>query len=76
MSYNDNSPDCRQWSNRHLFWELRRVANFERFGPDTFVPEKTIDRTGDAFREATALYRKTWLDPLIDELARRLNVEP
>lgn len=72
---NDTSPYLERWTNAKLLRELNRIANFERFDClDVTDPEKTMPHTGAAVREATRIYRGSWLQPIIDELARRAKV--
>lgn len=64
---NDNSPYIENWTNRKLIAEIRRIANFEKFG--RLKDGKDI---GDDIRENTRIYRNSWLNPLIEEIERRL----
>lgn len=70
----DLSSDYRRWTTAKLIREIRSKANLERFGG--YLPEGYNCRgfpydDGDAIREATRIYRESWLNPLIDELERR-----
>jgi hypothetical protein len=62
MTAQDCSCDHTRWSNRKLIAELRDKANLTRFDGDR----------GNPVREATRLYRETWMNPLLDEVERRL----
>lgn len=71
----DNSIYSENWTNAKLIRELREKANMTKFGsyfrnePVTFG---TQAESGDFIREETRLYRQSWVNPLIDELERRL----
>lgn len=72
---NDNSPYPRDWTTRKLFRELDKTANLEgfywRINPDYCQPPTHADD----IREITRLYRKTWMLPIIIELAKRMKIE-
>ena len=54
--------------------ELRRVANFENAGFDDLQQrDVTIEdgRVTDFIRERTESYRRSWMNPIIDELIER-----
>ena len=72
-------------TNQQLIDELRRTANMElmgvTFSRDTLAKMLTAyedssisrhDVHADAIREATRLYRDSWVNPVLDEIERRL----
>lgn len=67
-------------SKKQLLAELRSMANFENasFGrlweSDADPLPKTEKEVTDFIRRRTALYRETWVTPLIAELESRLGV--
>lgn len=65
---NDDSPYHERWTNKKLFDELMRTANLRDFGGMDSLE-------ADRIRERTRLYRDTWMNPLIRELAKRMKVE-
>lgn len=73
---NDNSAYPERWTTAKLFRELNKYANLESFSWD-FSPHLNNNPVANAndVREVTRLYRKTWLQPIINELARRAKVE-
>lgn len=75
MRTNDNSIDVTRWSKEKLFRELNHRANFENNNYQ--LPLITGLNRDDkaAIRQATKLYRETWVQPLIRELARRMKVD-
>lgn len=82
----DSSHDCARWSYAKLMREIRSFSNQERFSPSAGdIAEiarlhhetrnntvTTSDATEAAYKEASRIYRETWLNPLLDELERRL----
>ncbi len=81
MRMNDQASSPQRWTNAKLFKELMNKANLESFsGNLTVTPEQAIKDcdmfadAGDTIREATRLYRQSWMNPLIKELARRMKV--
>lgn len=86
MSYrNDASSDHTKWSNRKLICEIKRIANFTNFsvGWNDIPAEYKVGwheqvnpnspKIEDFIREQTRCYRDSWLNPLIEELERRLT---
>lgn len=74
-NWRDSSCHPQDWTMRKLLREIRGFANFERFGGTIEVDASKNDYLrddGPALREGTHLYRDTWLNPLLDELDRRL----
>lgn len=74
MTPNDNSSDCRRWSNRKLMAQARKLANLTEFG--SYFREQPMilsvnEDAGPFVRETTRLYRETWLAPILDEIERR-----
>jgi hypothetical protein len=79
--YRDRSPHPRDWTNAKLMREARDFANMERFDGSLDLGlmkpfggkevHPTSNRAGDAIREATRLYRSSWLNPILDEIERR-----
>ena len=72
--YNNNSSDCRRWTNARLIDEARRLSEmsgFGRFFRDQPVIFSVNEDCGDWIRETTRLYRETWLAPILDEIERR-----
>ena len=73
---NDSSAYYGEWSKRKLINQIRKYSNMESFGgalPDDFEYKPGFPNDhGPAIREATRIYRDSWLNPLIDELERRL----
>ena len=70
----DNSSDCRRWTNRKLMREARKYANLESFGSyfrDEAVTFGTQQESADFIRAETRIYRDSWLTPLLDEIERR-----
>lgn len=73
---NDSSPYSDRWTNAKLIRELRRTANMEHMSvhiPSDYKPASFSagPDDGDMIREATRLYRDSWMNPLIDEIERR-----
>lgn len=70
---NDSSPHVNRWTTAKLFAELNKLANLESFSMFVYdgINAKG-DECADAIREATRLYRQTWMQPIIDELERRI----
>jgi hypothetical protein len=75
---NDSSHSVDRWTSAKLFRELNKYANLASFGgnlPAEMMTDWKAGRDdGNAIREATRLYRQTYLQPIIDELARRAKV--
>lgn len=71
---NDNSPYVSQWSTAKLMRELNRTANLSDFVWQVGWKEQP-PKIAEDIREATRLYRKSWMQPIINELAKRLKVE-
>lgn len=74
--YNDNSPHPQHWTNAKLIRELRSKANLERFSANIPADYKPASFSagkddGDMIREATRLYRDSWMNPILDEIERR-----
>lgn len=70
----DSSPHPSDWTNAKLMREARRLANMEQFGgylPEGYTARGFPHDDGDAIREATRLYRESWLDPVLDEIESR-----
>lgn len=77
MRMDDYSSDHRRWSSRKLVKELRDKANLTSFSTPTcgLLPnDPAVD--ADHIRHATKLYRDTWMNPIINELERRLVKPP
>lgn len=77
MRRNDNSTDHTRWTNHKLMVELQRYADMTNMSvnlPENYVPQPWHRGGNDAeaIREATRIYRVSWLDPLIAEATRRL----
>lgn len=73
----DNSPYPQRWTTAKLFRELNKYANLETFGScfrDEPVSFGCQQESADFIREETRLYRRSWLQPIINELARRAKV--
>lgn len=74
MRTNDSSPHPQRWSNVKLMREAHAHANLDTFSgslPDgQYVGGFPRDH-GDAIREATRLYRQSWLNPILAEIERR-----
>lgn len=83
---NNNSHDCRDWTMGKLVSEIRRYANMENMGADFTLDEleamtdaarklgiAASDIHSTAIREVTRLYRDSWLNPLLNELQRRIE---
>jgi hypothetical protein len=73
--YDDRSPYVERWTNQGLITALRDKVNFVSAGfnlPSAFVDENHTRSDTDMIREATRLYRETWVNPIIDEIERRL----
>jgi len=77
---NDSSPHPEDWTTAKLFKRLSALANLETFGgylPAGYVGNGFPDGKGqdaDTIREATRVYRQAWLQPVINELAKRAKV--
>jgi hypothetical protein len=69
---NDNSIYCENWTNAKLMREARKLANLENFG----MIDRAGPLNGDTIREATRLYRGSWLNPVLDEIERRFVKKP
>lgn len=72
---NDRSPYPREWATAKLFRELNKYANLESFSWSINPEYSQPPISANDIREATRLYRQTWLQPIINELARRAKVE-
>lgn len=76
--YRDASPHPRDWTNRKLIAELRTMANMENMGaylPVGYTGRGFPHNDGDAIREATQLYRDSWINPIIAIIESRLVKE-
>ena len=67
---NNASASPQRWSNAKLIAEVRRVSSLADFGTTQKLHAK--DDASEFVRQSTALYRATWLEPLLAELERRL----
>jgi hypothetical protein len=75
MRYNDNSSDIRRWTNSKLIRRLKETANLETFSDSIFdgvLPPVNGDESSKVIRERTRLYRESWMQPIIEEIERRL----
>ena len=75
MRYSDNSSDITKWSKQKLIARLRQTANLETFSDSIFdgnLPNVCGEEASIAIRERTRLYRESWMQPIIDEIERRL----
>lgn len=73
---NDRSPYPREWTTAKLFRELNSYANLESFSWEHNATwGGSRPRDADDVREVTLVYRQSWLQPIINELARRAKVE-
>ncbi|AHJ10757.1 hypothetical protein P106B_74 [Rhizobium phage vB_RglS_P106B] len=72
---NDNSTYVGRWTTAKLFAELNKSANLESFSMSDMngIATKRGNECANAIREATRLYRETWMQPIINELERRFN---
>lgn len=78
MRYNNMSSDYAKWSPQKLFARLRETANLESFCDSIFdgdLPAVRGDESATVMRERTRLYRESWMQPIIDELERRMIKE-
>lgn len=77
MRYNDNSPHPERWTNAKLMARAMETANLKTFSgglPQDFRPDNNgggFGDDGDAIREATRLYRGSWMNPVLAEIERR-----
>lgn len=82
----DSSTDCAYWTTAKLMREINKYANLKSFASpyndiaadfkvgwhgQVNKDQPTVD---DFCRDQTRLYRATWMQPLLDELASRLDV--
>jgi hypothetical protein len=73
--YNDNSCYYKDWTNKKLISELTKTANLETFSDSIFdgnLPNVCGEEASIAIRERTKLYRESWMQPIIEEIERRL----
>ena len=73
--YNDNSYRYEDWSPRKLLVRLRETANLETFCDSIFdgdLPPVKGEEGSKIIRERTRIYRESWINPIIDELEKRL----
>lgn len=70
--YNDRSPHPAKWTNAKLIERLTETANLQslHYQPRLFG-ETPPEMDGDSIREVTRLYRDSWMQPIIDEIAKR-----
>ena len=70
-------------TNRELIAELRRLVRYENAGfayigplpsKDQELP-KYENQATDFIRNRTRLYRESWIEPIVNELAKRLRVD-
>jgi hypothetical protein len=74
----NHSVDPSDWTMKHLVHKIELFANLSSFGTSRDELKGHIEQSksgGDAVRDATRLYRDTWLQPMIDELKLRLDVQ-
>lgn len=74
---NDMSPHPGRWTNAKLMREAKRLASYESAGlnlPEGYVvkPWHAGGNDTPAIIEATRIYRESWLNPILDEIERRL----
>lgn len=73
--FNDNSSDYTRWSNKRLFERLEETANLKTFCDSIFdgnLPAVMGEESSDVIRERTRLYRESWMQPIIEELKKRI----
>lgn len=76
MRCNNNSCHPTHWTNAKLMQEARKYANLESYC-GSIAGDKAIELlpfpadNGDKLREATRIYRQSWLNPILDEIERR-----
>lgn len=64
-------------TNAALIKRLRETANLETFNGGLPGNDHAGANDGPAIREATRLYRNTWMNPILDEIERRfVKVKP
>lgn len=78
--YDDTHSDYAHWSKAKLLREIYRTANLTDFGASMIARDPVViddsDKATDFIKSETRSYRDTWLNPLIVEMSRRLNVSP
>ncbi len=77
MRYDDSSYDPRHWTTRKLIDQLNIKANIGTFSGSLKLPEGWkpgyMQNDGPVIRETVRLYLESWMQPILDEVARRIG---